>query len=136
MTKTITGSSQPARQTGLKRVVISGANPEWPVGETDWDRLRAMTEEEINAAALSDPDCPPLTDEQLARFKRVNAVKDIRRRLDMTQAQFAETFRLPLSTVRDWEQERSYPDAPARALLTAIARDPETMRRLIGGQAA
>jgi putative transcriptional regulator len=95
-----------------------------------------MTEEEITAAALSDPDCPPLTDEQLARFKRVNAVKVIRRRLDMTQAQFAAAFQLPLSTVRDWEQERSYPDAPARALLTAIARDPETMRRLIGGQAA
>lgn len=120
----------------MKRVVISGANPEFPVGETDWARLKAMTEEEITAAALSDPDCPPLTPEQLARFKRVNAVKDIRRRLDMTQAQFAEAFRLPLSTVRDWEQERSYPDAPARALLTAIARDPEAMRRLIGGQAA
>ncbi|HWU13680.1 MAG TPA: helix-turn-helix domain-containing protein [Caulobacter sp.] len=106
------------------------------MSKADWGRLRAMTEEEINAAALSDPDSPPQTDEQLARFKRVNAVKDIRRRLDMTQAQFAEAFRLPLSTVRDWEQERSYPDAPARALLTAIARDPQTMRRLIGGQAA
>lgn len=106
------------------------------MSKADWRRLKAMTEEEINAAALSDPDCPPQTDEQLARFKRVNAVKDIRRRLDMTQAQFAEAFRLPLSTVRDWEQERSYPDAPARALLTAIARDPQTMMRLIGGRAA
>jgi putative transcriptional regulator len=95
-----------------------------------------MTEEEIVANALSDPDNPPLTAEQLARAKRVNAIKDIRRRLDMTQVQFAETFRLPLSTIRDWEQERSYPDAPARALLTAIARDPETMMRLIGGRAA
>jgi putative transcriptional regulator len=95
-----------------------------------------MTEEEIRAAAESDPDCPPLTDEQLARFKRVNAVKFIRRQLDMTQAQFAEAFRLPLATVRDWEQERSYPDAPARALLTAIARDPQTMLRLLGSQVA
>jgi putative transcriptional regulator len=105
-------------------------------GKTDWARLKAMTEEEIMEAALSDPDAQPMTEEQLARAKRVNAVKDIRRRLDMTQVQFAAAFRLPLATVRDWEQERSYPDAPARALLTAIARDPETMRRLIGGQAA
>ena len=120
----------------MKRVVISGASPRFPNGDTDWTRVNAMSEEEITAAALSDPDCPPLTDEQLARFKRVNAVKDIRRRLGMTQAQFAETFSLPLATVRDWEQERSYPDAPARALLTAIARDPQTMMRLIGGQAA
>lgn len=120
----------------MKRVVISGTNPEWPVGETDWARLNAKTEEEITAAALSDPDCPPLTPEQLARFKRVNAIKSICRQLDMTSAQFAEAFRLPLDTVRDWEDERSYPDAPARALLTAISRDPQTMRRLIGGQAA
>jgi len=111
-------------------------DPEFPVGQTDWARLNAMTEEEITAAALSDPDCPPLTPEQLARFKRVNAVKMVRRQLDMTQAEFAATFRLPLATVRDWEQERSYPDAPARALLTAIARDPQTMMRLLGGRAA
>lgn len=105
-------------------------------GKTDWARIKAMTEEEINAAALSDPDCPPLTEEQLSRFRRVNAVKDIRRRLDMTQAAFAAAFRLPLSTVRDWEQGRTTPDAPARTLLTAISRDPETMRRLVGGEAA
>lgn len=106
------------------------------MSESDWARLDAMTEEEVMAGALSDPDNPPLTPEQLARAKRVNAVKDIRRRLNITQAQFAETFQLPLATVRDWEQERSYPDAPARALLTAIARDPETMRQLLGGRAA
>lgn len=107
-----------------------------PMGKTDWDRLKAMTEEEINAAALSDPDCPPLTEEQLSRFKRVNIVKGIRQRVGMTQAEFAAAFQLPLATVRDWEQERSRPDAPARALLNAIARDPEVMRRLINGHAA
>lgn len=106
------------------------------MGKTDWDRLKAMTEEEINAAALSDPDCPPLTEEQLSRFKRVNIVKGIRQRVGMTQAEFAAAFQLPLATVRDWEQERSRPDAPARALLNAIARDPELMRRLINGHAA
>lgn len=35
---------------------------------TDWARLDAMTEEEIEANALSDPDNPPLTDEQLANM--------------------------------------------------------------------
>jgi putative transcriptional regulator len=120
----------------MKRVVISATNPRPPAGDTDWARLDALTEEEIIAAALSDPDCPPSTPEQLARFKRVNLIKGIRLKLSMTQAEFAAAFRLPLATVRDWEQERSYPDAPARALLTAIARDPQTMRRLIGGEAA
>ena len=120
----------------MKRIVISAANPKPLAGNTDWARLDAMTDEEITAAALSDPDCPPSTPEQLARFKRVNIIKGIRLKLCMTQVEFAAAFQLPLSTVRDWEQERSYPDAPAQALLTAIARDPETMRRLIGGQAA
>ena len=49
----------------------------------------------------------------------------------MTQAEFAEAFGLPISTLRDWEQRRSTPDAPARALLRAIEREPETMRRLL-----
>jgi hypothetical protein len=35
-------------------------------GKTDWEYLRNMTEEEIEANALSDPDNPPLTAEQLA----------------------------------------------------------------------
>jgi hypothetical protein len=34
-------------------------------------------------------------------------------------------------TLRDWEQHRSVPDAPARALLLAIERDPKAMRRLL-----
>ena len=38
--------------------------------------------------------------------------------------------------LRDWEQHRSIPDAPARALLLAIERDPEVMRRLLAGKAA
>ncbi len=35
------------------------------LGKTDWDRLRAMTEEEIDRGAESDPDNPPWTDEEL-----------------------------------------------------------------------
>ena len=36
-----------------------------PNGRTDWDRLRSMTEDEIERAALDDPDNPLLTQEQL-----------------------------------------------------------------------
>lgn len=64
-------------------------------------------------------------------MRRVPRVKALRQRLAMTQAQFADAFRLPLSTLRDGEQRRSTPDAPARALLRAIERDPKAMRRLL-----
>lgn len=38
---------------------------------TDWERLNAMTDEEVTAAALSDPDAQPLTDEQMNRARRL-----------------------------------------------------------------
>ncbi|MGI9281152.1 MAG: hypothetical protein ACR2PX_16220 [Endozoicomonas sp.] len=39
-------------------------------GETNEERLKNLTEEEIEERAKSDPDNPPLTDEQLKEFKR------------------------------------------------------------------
>ncbi|MEO8926502.1 MAG: XRE family transcriptional regulator [Caulobacteraceae bacterium] len=107
-----------------------------PAGRTDWARLRALSDEERLAGALADPDAQPLTKEMLARAKRANDIRAIRAGLGMTQARFSECYHVPLSTLRDWEQGRARPDAPARALLTAIANDPETMRRLVGGEAA
>jgi putative transcriptional regulator len=117
-------------KTGTTRVIVKpGEAP--PRGETDWARVNAMTDEEVLAAALSDSDAQPLDSEALARMRRVSPVKALRQRLGMTQVEFAEAFRLPISTLRDWEQLRTTPDAPARALLQAIEREPETMRRLL-----
>jgi len=48
--------------------------------------MRPMTEEEIEAAALSDPDNPPLTEEQLERMKRVPRVRTLRRALGLSHA--------------------------------------------------
>jgi putative transcriptional regulator len=94
-------------------------------------RLNAMTEDEIMAAALSDPDNPPLTPEELAKARRVSRVRVIRQRLGLTQAEFASAYRLPLPLVRDWELHRATPDQPARTLLLAIERDPDGMRALL-----
>jgi putative transcriptional regulator len=122
-------------RTDTTRVTLKlGETP--PQGDTDWARLDAMTDEAVVAAALSDPDAQPLTPEQLAKMRRVSRVKVLRQRLSMTQAEFAEAFHLPITTLRDWEQHRSTPDAPARALLLAIERDPEVMRRLLADKAA
>jgi len=38
-------------------------------GKTDWDRVRAMTDEEIEAAANSDPDAPLNSPERLKGFR-------------------------------------------------------------------
>jgi putative transcriptional regulator len=46
-------------------------------------------------------------------------------------AQFAATFGLSLSVVRDWEQGRFVPDQAARTLLKVIARNPEAVKEAL-----
>ncbi len=89
--------------------------------------MRPMTEEEIHAAAESDPDAQPLTDADLASMRRVSRVKIIRRALRLTQEEFATRYHIPLGTLRDWEQGRSEPDQTAKAYLKAIAVNPEAI---------
>lgn len=71
-----------------------------------------------------------------ARIAKPINVKAIRERVRKTQAEFAEAFHLPVGTVRDWEQNRRQPDAPARVLLHLIEADPDTVERLIAKAAA
>jgi putative transcriptional regulator len=104
--------------------------------KTDWRAFDAMTEEERHAAALSDPDCPPATEGQLARARRVVNVRAIRRNMNLTQEEFAERFGLPLGTVRDWEQGAHRPDRAAQVLLTVIAKDPDAVVRALRHETA
>jgi putative transcriptional regulator len=72
-----------------------------------------------------DPDNPPWTDEISARRKKVPRVRTLRRQLALTQEEFSARYHIPIGTLRDWEQGRTEPDAPAKALLKLIAADPE-----------
>jgi putative transcriptional regulator len=60
----------------------------------------------------------------------------IRRTLKLTQKQFAARYHIPVATLRDWEQGRRLPDAPARALIAAIREEPEAVRRALKRAAA
>ena len=110
-------------------------NPKRPP-KTDWRAFDAMTEAERHAAAVSDPDCPPATEEQLARARRVVNVRAIRQNMKLTQEEFAARFGLPLGTVRDWEQGAHRPDRAAQVLLTVIARDPDAVVRALRQKSA
>jgi putative transcriptional regulator len=89
--------------------------------------LRPMTEAEVMAAALADPDARPLTPDDIKRMKRIPRAKIIRRALGLTQEEFSTRFRIPLGTLRDWEQGAAEPDQAARAYLTVIARNPKAV---------
>jgi putative transcriptional regulator len=97
-------------------------------------RLDAMTDEEIEAAARSDPGAQPLTEDELQQFERVPNLKAIRNKVGLTQKAFAETFHLSLSAVRDWEQGRFVPDRAARTLLKVIAHNPDAVKEALAQQ--
>jgi len=103
--------------------------PERP--QTDWTDFDAMTPEERHAAAMSDPDNLPLTEECWKRMKRVPRAKTLRRALGLSQEEFAARFHIPLGTLRDWEQGRAEPDQAARAYLKVIATAPDVVRKAL-----
>ena len=94
-------------------------------------RLDAMSEEEIERIAASDPDAEPPSAEMLEAAGIARRVRRTRERLQLSQAAFAETFRIPLGTLRDWEEGKQRLDAPARAYLTVIEQDPDAVRRAL-----
>jgi putative transcriptional regulator len=58
-------------------------------------------------------------------------VKAIRRSLRMSQHRFATTYRIPLPTLKNREQGRRHPDAPAAAYLLAIKRRPKEVMEAV-----
>jgi putative transcriptional regulator len=55
------------------------------------------------------------------------AVRDLRRRAQLTQLEFAGRLGVPVETIRNWEQGKRTPRGPARALLAVIQHAPETV---------
>ncbi|MBT9556801.1 MAG: helix-turn-helix domain-containing protein [Myxococcales bacterium] len=90
-----------------------------------------MTDAEVVGAAESDPDALPVTPERAPSFRPIARVKRVRERLGLSQAEFSESFGIPLGTLRDWEQHRSEPEGATASLVRAIEREPETIMRIL-----
>lgn len=58
-------------------------------------------------------------------------VKSIRKKVGLTQMQFAAQFGFNPARVRDWEQGRSHPDGAVRAYLMVIDRKPEAVKEAL-----
>ena len=104
-------------------------DPNNPRGFTDEElaRLDAKTDEEITAAAESDPDNPPLTEAELQIFDDANFLRSVRESTGLSQAKFAETYRINPARLRDLEQGRTRPDSVLRAYFTLIAKRPDVV---------
>jgi len=98
---------------------------------TDWARFDAMSDAEVRRAIAKDPDASPSTPAQLAKMRRVSPVKRLRWKLDLSQAEFAERFQIPIGTLRDWEQHRTEPDQAALSYLKVIEADADFVARAV-----
>lgn len=58
-------------------------------------------------------------------------VRAIRRRLGLSQAEFADRYGFALTALRDWEHGRLQPERSARVLLRVIEREPEAVERAL-----
>ena len=98
--------------------------------DVDRAKVDATTEEDIRrhmAEDGEDPDTPAATRPE-GWYPSVAA---LRRRLGMTQERFAEAIRVPVATLRNWEQHRVEPDPAAKALLWILHREPEAALRAL-----
>jgi len=83
------------------------------------------------AGGLTDAIAYAAGDTSKGRVAASPDVKAIRAKTRLSQAKFAARLRVPVATVRDWEQHRRTPDAPARTLLGMVDADPKAALELL-----
>jgi putative transcriptional regulator len=55
----------------------------------------------------------------------------LRKKLHLTQKEFAEQYHLNVDTLKNWEQHRRQPDAGNIAYLTCISKQPDLIRDIL-----
>ena len=98
----------------------------------DRAKIARTTETDIRRQMRADGEDP----NHAPRLEDIFTPQAIRKRLGMTQTQFAEALRIPVATLRNWEQGRNAIDPAARSLLILVARDPEAMLTALAEAAA
>ena len=86
--------------------------------------LAVAMPEPVPAMPAASPTAPDVTSGETPPLP---AVRDLRRRAQLTQLEFAARLGVPVETIRNWEQGKRAPRGPARALLAVIAHAPETV---------
>src|ERR1700726_1822791 len=61
-------------------------------------------------------------------------VKAIRKRVKMSQAEFARTYGISKRALQEGEQGGRQPDSAARAYLTVTAKEPAVVRRALASE--
>ena len=70
--------------------------------------------------------------QDLKKAYRINEItppiiKAIRRRLNLSQSEFATMIGISIGTLQNWEQGRREPEGPAKVLLKIVSKNPEAV---------
>lgn len=91
----------------------------------------ALTPDDVERNALDDPDNPPSADEELARGVVGRRLRLLRQSLGLSQAAFAERYRINVGRLRDIEQGRTMPDSAFLAYITVISLERDAVDRAL-----
>ena len=94
-----------------------------PEGRIDHAVLDGTTETDLALQQQQD-DAEAMRD--MARYAR-----RVRKRLGLTQVEFARRIDVPHETIRNWEQGKRCPTGAARTLLRVLDKAPETALRVL-----
>jgi putative transcriptional regulator len=72
-----------------------------------------------------------VTVEALDRGQRARLIRRTRTGLGLSQAEFASRFRVPVGTLRDWEQARATAPDFAIAYVRVIGRHPDIVAKAV-----
>ena len=92
--------------------------------------------EENMIAIPADPNDPEDFDVSVAGLKRAHMgrrFRVLRHRLGVTQEQFAQTYGIPVTSLRQYEMARYMPPPAVRAYLKVIEAEPEVVKRVMAG---
>src|SRR5688572_7559521 len=100
--------------------IVRRTQAERPKDRTDWARVRAMTEEEIERGAANDPDNPTWTEEELANARLV---------LPSTEPKVPVSIRLDREVVEYFKSQGPGYQSRIGAVLRAYVRSQKHKRR-------
>jgi putative transcriptional regulator len=102
--------------------------------KADWQRIDAMTDEDIARQIAEDPDVAPDMSEALARgeFEVVWGidVERVRSRTGLDETSFAQRFGMSLEELVEWETSGRVPNRAIWMYLKLIEREPDLTGRL------
>src|SRR5919106_277730 len=127
------------RSMPLVRMTFAEARKRAEKEPADWDRIDAMTDEDIARQIAEDPDVAPDMSEALERgeFVHLHVVDlfGIRTRMGLSREAFAKRFGLDPVELRDWEAMGGVPDEAIRTYLRVIESEPEAVARAVDAMA-